>query len=224
MTTRTLLHGLNEEESAIAVWKLLFSPQLRNHFGSDWSREWTNKLIENLGDQAAFSDQYSNLFPDVRAALTAYPRYSMANPPWSMASLDMRLGMIPWVTLDFDRPLAMLLSEGSAFEKHFGEVAPFAFILKGGPGDSQETAFRVCAPANPVRASAEHWLMRAYLWRREEGFHATCSDEEGRTFSVHGYTDEHGVRKRIFFDTTNSFGHAQDDFREFLSDGELGTA
>lgn len=137
MTARLLLHGLNEEDSAAAVWNLLFSPQLRNHFGSAWSREWTNKLVENLAssDQAAFSKQYNSLSGDVRAVLSGGPKYSMANPPWSMASLDMGLGLIPWITPIFERLLAMLLSEGAAFEKHFGEVVPFAFFLRGGPGD-----------------------------------------------------------------------------------------
>lgn len=227
MTASLLLHGLNEEDSTAAVWNLLFSPHLRNHFGSGWSREWTIKLIETLasGDQEAFSKQYNSLSDEVRAALSGCPKYSMANPPWSMASLDMRLGLIPWVTPMFERPLAMLLSEGAALEKHFGEVVPIAFFLRGGPGDSKQTALRVCAPSNAVRAGAEHWLMRAYLWRREEGFHATLApDEEGRTFSLHRYTDRAGDRKDLFFETTGSFGREEDDFREFLQHCRLATA
>ena len=199
MTTRTLLHGLNEEDSAAAVWNLLFSPQLRNHFGSGWSREWTYKLIENAsGDQTTFSKQYNSLSDEVRAVLSACPRYSMANPPWSMASLDMRFGLIPWITPEFDRPLAMLLSEGSALEKHFGEIVPFAFFLRGGPGDSKQTAFHVCAPASTARAAAGDWLMHAYLRRRGEGFRrgfstvCTRIDESSRleVFQRHGEVDQ----------------------------------
>lgn len=222
MTTRPLLHGLTDEESVLAIWKLLFSPPLREHFGSDWTYEWSSRLAANFadGNQVAFSDQYNSLAPDVEAALSRHPKYSMANAPWSMASLDMRLGLIPWITPIFDQAFAMLLSEGSALEKHFGDVLPFAFFLRGGPGDSKETAFRVCAPANAVRAGAEHWLMRAYLWRREQVLHATLApDETGRTFSLHEYIDQTGIQKNVFFETTHSFGREKDDFQDFLHDG-----
>jgi len=222
MTRSLLLHGLNEEESAIAVWKLLFSPQLQKHFGSAWSLDWSNQLIDYLaaGNKAAFSDQYDGLQPEVKAAMSGHPQYSMANPPWCMASLDLRFGLIPWVTPVFERGLAMLLSEGSAFEKHFGDVLPFAFFLRGGPGDSPETAFRVCAPSQTVRAGAEHWIMRAYLWRREEGLHATLApDGDGRTFSLHRYTDQNGDTKSVFYETTDSFGREEDDFLKFLLEG-----
>lgn len=58
------------------------------------------------------------------------------------------------------------------------------------PGDSKETAFRLCAPTNAVRAGAEHWLMRAYLGRRDQGMHATLApDADGRAFSLHRYTE-----------------------------------
>lgn len=55
--TRLLVHGLNAGDSLHAIWKLLFSPMLQKHFGSDQSLEWTQKLIANFadGNQAAFS-------------------------------------------------------------------------------------------------------------------------------------------------------------------------
>jgi len=221
MSTRALLFGLNGEESTIALWKLLFSPPLRKHFGSDWSLEWSGRLVASFaqGKRAAFSDQYNRLAPQVKAALAGYSKYSMTNPPWSMVSLDMLIGLIPWVTPVFDRGLAILLSEGSALEKQFGVVLPFAFFLRGGPGDSKETAFRVCAPTQAVRASAEHWLMRAYLWRRKEGMHTSLKDDTGRTFSMHTYTDQDGAEKDVFFETTDSFGREKEDFQQFLRDG-----
>jgi hypothetical protein len=158
---------------------------------------------------------------EVKTAMSGHPKYSIANPPWSMASLDLRLGLIPWITPAFDRGLAMLLAEGSALETHLGEVLPFAFFLRGGPGDSKTTAFRVCAPTQAVRASAEHWLMRAYLLRPKPGFHATLApDEEGRTFSLHRYIDQHGAEERVFYETTDSFGREEEDFMEFLHDGQ----
>jgi hypothetical protein len=46
-TTRFLLHGLNPEDSVIAVWKLLFSPSLRNLCGSEWSLRWCKNLIDS---------------------------------------------------------------------------------------------------------------------------------------------------------------------------------
>jgi hypothetical protein len=107
--------------------------------------------------------------------------------------------------------------DDTAIEKHFGDVLPIAFIASGGPGDSEDTAFRICAPNGPVRASAEHWLMRAYLRRREEGMHATLgSDATGQRFSMHEYTDQFGMRKRVFFETTDSLGREEDDFSEFV--------
>jgi len=221
MSTRALLYGLNDEESIIALWKLLFSPPLRKYFGSDWSLEWSSRLVASFveGKQAAFSHQYNRLAPQVKVALEGHSKYSMANPPWSMVSLDMLVGLIPWVTPVFDRGLATLLSEGSALEKKFGDVLPFAFFLRGGPGDSKETAFRVCAPTQAVRASAEHWLMRAYIWRRKQGMHATLEADNGRAFSMHSYTDQDGAEKDIFFETTDSFGREEEDFQQFLRDG-----
>jgi hypothetical protein len=145
------------------------------------------------------------------------PKPSLERPPWAMISLDMRIGLIPWVTPIFDQFLLDLFSSGMALEKYFGDVLPVAFITKGGPGDSTATAFRIYAPSGPVRASAEHWLMRAYLRRREQGLHASlCPDKDGRTFSMHRYTDQEGIEKSIFFETTESFGREEDDFLQFL--------
>lgn len=219
--THLLLHGLNGEDSLRAIWKLLFSPALLKHFGSNQSLEWTKELITTFaeGNQTAFSAQYSSRLPEVKAATSSRPKHSMSNPPWSMMSLDMRLGLIPWVTPAFESAFAILLQNGSALEKHFGNVLPFAFFLRGGPGDTQEAAFRVCAPSSAVRASAEHWLMRAYLSRREKESHATLApDEAGRTFSLHRHIDQHGMQKRLFFETTDSFGREEKDFSEFLHD------
>lgn len=213
------LHGLNGEDAIRAVWKLLFSPALQKHFGSGQSLEWTKKLIAKFaeGDQSAFSAQYNSLIPEVKAALSIYPKYSILNPPWSMVSLDMRVGLIPWTTPLFDKGFAILLKSGSALEKHFGDVLPFAYFLRGGPGDSPENAFRVCAPTNAVRASAEHWLMRAYLCRKEEGSHATVGlDKTERMFSEHRYMDVSGIWKRMYFETTDSMGREEEDFRDFL--------
>lgn len=215
---RLVLHGLNPQDSILAIWNLLFSPPLQKHFGSSDSLEWTKKLIAKFaeGDQTAFSAQYSNLMPEVKAAMSRSLEFSISNPPWSMVSLDMRLGLIPWVTPAFDKGFAILLKNGCALEKHFGDVLPFAFFLRGGPGESQESAIRVCAPASAVRASAEHWLMRAYLDRREEGAHASIEGKDGRTFSVHHYVDQDGSKRKLFFETTDSFGREEEDFREFL--------
>lgn len=216
---RLRLHGFDCEDSTLAIWKLLFSPVLRSHFGSEFSLEWTRELIANYaaGNQTAFSAHYKSLVPEARAVMSNYPKPSTSNPPWSMVSLDMRVGLIPWVTPVFDQGFAILLKNGSALERRFGEVLPFAFFLKGGPGDSRETAFRVCAPTNAVRVGAEYWLMRAYLNRREEGQHASFApDQAGRTFSVHHYTDPNGARKAVYFETTNSSGREEKDFSSFL--------
>ena len=154
-----VLHGLNERESISAIWLLLFSPALRSHFGTEWSQEWTGQLIELFlrGDHDGFSNLYTSLSADVESVHQRSPELSMANPPWSMFSLDLRLGIIPWVSPRLDRWLLMLLAEGAAFEKHFGEVLPLAFVCSGGPGDTPETALRICAPNSAARASAEHW-------------------------------------------------------------------
>jgi hypothetical protein len=54
-----------------------------------------------------------------------------------------------------DQFLLALFSSGTAFEKHFGDVLPVAFITKGGTGDSKATAFRICAPSGPVEGQAD---------------------------------------------------------------------
>lgn len=216
---RLLMHGLDGEDTVLAIWRFLFSPIIQKHFGSGHSLEWTKKLIANFadGNQTAFGAQYHSLIPEVKAAMSGFPEHSMSNPPWSMFSLDMRIGIIPWVSPGFEKWFATLLRNGSALEKHFGEVLPFAFFLRGGPGDSRESAFRVCAPTNTVRVSAEHWLMRAYLDGREQEAHFTKGpDEHNRSFSVHHYVDQHGAKKSVFFETTDSFGREEEDFGDFL--------
>lgn len=219
--SHSLLYGLNAEESVIAVWKLLFGPVLRNHFGSEWSLQWSRKLIESYirGNQAEVSAQYNSLVPKVQQCQSGQPIFSMEHPPPAMFSLDMRIGVIPWVSPGFDRWLLLLFSTGTAIEKHFGDILPLAFVLSGGPGDSENNAFRICAPNGPARASAEYWLTRAYLRKREDGLHATLDpDTTGRTFSMHEYTDLSGIKKRVFFETTHSLGREEDDFLEFLHD------
>lgn len=220
-TSRSLLYGLNSEESLIAVWKLFFSPLLRNHFGSEWSLQWCKKLIESYlgGNHAEVSAQYNSLVPQVQQVQSGEPKLSMEHPPSAMFSLDMRIGLIPWVSPGFDRGLLLLLSTGTAIEKHFGDILPLAFVLSGGPGGSEDTAFRICAASGPARASAEYWLTRAYLRKREDGIHATLEpDVTGRRFSMHEYTDLSGMKKRVFFETTYSLGREEEDFLEFLHD------
>jgi hypothetical protein len=219
MMNRHLLYGLSSEQTLAVVWKLLFSPSLQKHFGPEPSLHWCENLIDTYasGHHAEFSAEYNRMAAQVGKILQEEPKLSLERPPWAMISLDMRIGLIPWVTPIFDRFLLVLFSSGMALEKHFGDVLPVAFIAKGGPGDSTGTAFRIYAPSGPVRASAEHWLMRAYLWRREQILHASLSpDKDGRTFSMHRYTDLEGMEKSIFFETTESFGREEEDFRQFL--------
>ncbi|HLJ91127.1 MAG TPA: hypothetical protein VKZ53_30265 [Candidatus Angelobacter sp.] len=218
---RTLLYGLNDEDTLLAIWKLLFSPPLRKHFGDKWSLEWSSNLIANFIDGGpAYKDRYDSLAKEVNAARSIRPKYSMASPPWSMVSLDMLIGFIPWVTPSFDRVLGALLTAGCALEKRFGEILPIAFFLRGGPGTSKETSFRICAPSQAVRASAEYWLIRAYVYRREELGHASLApDDSHRIFSQHLYIDDRdGKKKSIFFETTDSFRREKEDFMEFLRD------
>lgn len=218
MSRNSLLCGLNSDESLIAFWKLLFCPSLRKHFGSEPSLQWCEKLIATFlaGDHATFSARCDTMAREVEAASSVQPQLSLENPPWAMLSLDMRIGMVPWATPIFGRFLLLFLSTGSANWKG-KPVLPIAFVTSGGPGDSKDTAIRICAPSNAVRVSAEYWLMRGFLWRREEGPHFSLApDEQGKTFSMHAYTDESGQKKSIYFETTNSFGREKHDFDEFL--------
>lgn len=224
---RQLLYGLTSEQSLVVVWRLLFSPSLRKHFGPESSLQWCRDLIDTYasGNCAKFSAEYNRMAAQVGKVLQQQPKPSLERPPWAMISLDLRIGLIPWVTPIFDQFLLVLFSSGIALEKHFGDVLPVAFITKGGPGDSKARAFRIYAPSGPVRASAEHWLMLGYLWRRERGFHASLMpDEDGRRFSMHGYTDLKGVERSIFFETTESFGREEDDFLQFLHESPEGSA
>ena len=104
-------------------------------------------------------------------------------------------------------------------------MAGFEVIIYGRIWVITEDACRIYAPSAPVRASAEHWLMREYLGSRERLPHASLApDKDGRTFSMHVYIDREGTEKSIFFETTESFGREEDDFRQFLlenpGDGE----
>ena len=141
----------------------------------------------------------------------------MQNPPWSIISLDMAIGMFPWASPVFDRFLLLLLSTGSVTHKRFGELLPIAFVISGGPGDSKDSAIRICAPSNAARVSAEYWLIRAFLDVREPGAHfTTAPDVNGRQFSLHTYTESSGDGRSVYFDTTSSFGREEEDFRDFL--------
>jgi len=216
---RSLLYGLSSEQSLAVVWRLLFSPPLREHFGPESSLRWCENLIGTYasGNHAEFTAEYNRMAARVGKILREEPKPSLERPPWAMISLDMRIGLIPWVTPIFDRFLLALFSSGTALEKYFGDLLPVAFIAKGGPGDSTATAFRIYAPSAPVRASAEHWLMRAYLGSRERLLHASLSpDKDGRTFSMHVYIDQGGIENSVFFETTESFGREEDDFLQFL--------
>lgn len=218
MSRSSLLYGLNSDESLVAFWKLLFSPFLRKHFGSKHSLQWGEKLIESFiaGDHAAFSARCDTMAEEVEAVWSGQPPLSIENLPWAMLSLDMRIGMVPWATPIFGRFLLLFLATGSA-NWNGKPVLPIAFVTSGGPGDSKDTAIRIRAPSNDARVSAEYWLMRGFLWRREEGPHFSLApDEQGRTFSMHDYTDESGQQKSIYFETSDSFGREKDDFDEFL--------
>lgn len=213
------LYGLNQEQSLIAVWKLLFSPLLQTKIGSAASFQWTRSLIDDFerGDNESFCRRYWEMDKSARALLAYEPKPSIQNPPWSMLSLDLRIAAFPWVSPMFDRFLLMVLSTGSAMEKNFGDVLPFAFVISGGPGDTPQTAIRICAPCQTVRASAEHWLMRAFLHRREEGSHFNVGQAElGRLISVHTYTAINGGERSIFFDISSSFGQEEADFLSLL--------
>ena len=218
MSRSSLLYGLDSDESLLAFWKLLFGPSLRKRLGSEHSRQWCEKLMETFlaGDHATFRARCDTMAREVEAASSGLPQLSLENPPWAMLSLDMRIGMVPWATPIFGRFLLLFLATGSANWKD-KPVLPIAFVTSGGPGDSKDTAIRICAPSNAVRVSAEYWLMRGYLSRREEGPHFSLApDQQGRKFSMHAYTDESGQKKNIYFDTTYSFGHERDDFDAFL--------
>ncbi len=218
MTRKPFLYGLNPDECLLAFQRLLFNPSLQRQFGDQQSLQFCEQLIDafHTGDQAAFNAHYSSMTAQVKAATSALPRPSIDNPPWVMMSLDMLTGMIPWQTPMFERFLFLFLSTGSVMWKG-KPVLPIAFVLSGGPGDSKQSAIRICAPSSIVRVSAEYWLKRAYLWIRVDGPHATLSpDEHGRQFSLHSYKDGSGEKKQLYFDTTNSFGRENAHFLEFL--------
>jgi hypothetical protein len=218
MPRKPFLYGLNSDECLLAFQRLLFSPSLQKHLGDQQSLRWCEQLIDafHAGDQAAFNAHYRSMAVQVKAATSGLPGPSIDNPPWAMMSLDMLLGMIPWQTPMFERFLFLFLSTGSVMWK--GKPAlPIAFILAGGPGDSKQTAIRICASSSVVRVSAEYWRKRAYLWIGEAGPHFTLSDDEhGRKFSLHSYKDRSGEQKNLYFDITSSFGRENADFMEFL--------
>jgi hypothetical protein len=219
MSRTSLLCGLNVEDSTTAIWKLLFSPSLRKQVGTENSFRWCEELIAaySAGNEAAFSSQYTSMAAQVRALSAGEPRPSMENPPWSMISLDMAVGIIPWVSPLFDRFLFLLLSTGSVIDKRSGAILPVAYILSGGPGDSKDSAIRICAPNNVARVSAEYWLMRAFLWNPKLGAHFTLApDENGRQFSLHRYEDTSGNQKSVYFETTDSLGQEAEDFIRVL--------
>jgi hypothetical protein len=222
MENPSLLHGLNPRQSLLALWKLMFSPALQLHFGPEWTLGWCEDLLRSFiaEDDEGFRAQYDDLAGEIEPLVSGDLRPSIKNLPWAMMSLDLRTGMIPWVTPLFDRGLHLLLSTGTATERHFGDVLPIAFCRAGGPGTSTENAIRISAQSGHVRAAAEHWIMRAYLERELEGMHASLKAKStGRTYSRHNYTDAAGAELAIYFDTTESWNREQADFLEFLEAG-----
>ena len=199
---------------------MLFSPFLRERVCVKECFAFCDELIHLhfWAKPAEFVDAYERMAARLNKLLPEVPVPSLANPPWAMISLDMRNGLIPWVTPGFGEFLRiLLLANDGRFEGAFGDELPIAFILHGGPGDSKETAFRLATPSGAVRASAEYWLVRTYLPRAEQRLHANLTPEtDGRTFNMHRYLDQHGVEKYIYFDTTRSLGREKEDFLECL--------
>jgi hypothetical protein len=222
MENPSLLHGLNPRQSLLALWKLIFSPSLQLHLGPEWSLGWCEDLLRSFidEDEEGFRAQYNDLVGEIEPLVSGDLRPSIRNLPWAMMSLDLRIGMIPWVTPLFDRALHLLLATGTATEGHLGDVLPIVFFRAGGPGTSVENAIRISAQCRHVRAAAEHWIMRAYLERELEGMHASLkSNSNGRTYSRHNYTDASGAELAIYFDTTEARNREQEDFLEFLEEG-----
>jgi hypothetical protein len=219
MTRALTLYGLDEGQSFILTWRLLFSPALTQQIGLDRSLAWCERLIEGYlgGPPEEFVQTYEWMAAKVREVTKDTPRPSLSRPPWAMVSLEMHIGLLPWLTPDFGKFLWITLSREMAVVTPFGRLLAVAFILYGGPGDTKETAFRVTAPNQGARASAEHWLMLAYLHAGKMNGHATLMpDAKGRQFSMHFYVDREQVDRKIFFETTSSFGREEEDFLEFL--------
>jgi hypothetical protein len=216
-----LLRGLNEGQSFEAFSHILFSPFLREQVCVKECLSCCDELIRLhfFGRPARFVAEYERMAERLNKLLPERPMPSLANPPWAMISLDLRNGLIPWVTPGFGEFLRILLSADRGCEGAFGEELPIAFVLHGGPGDSKETAFRLATPSGAVRASAEYWLVRTYLPRAEQRLHANLTPEtDGRTFNMHRYLDQHGAEKYIYFDTTRSLGREREDFLECLQE------
>jgi len=224
MTSTSLLHGLTPRDSILALHKLLFRRSLQAHFGADHTFDWCIALLKTLAaeDHAGFTAHYNAMAAQVRALTATYPRPSIDHPPPAMISMDMLVGAIPWISPLFDRCLLQFLLTGGAVpdplrQKTKANVLALAFVLSGGPGEREDTAIRICAPCPSTRVAAEHWIMRAYLWRMAEGSHyALGPTDDLRTFSLHTYTDLSGRKRNIYFDTTASFGREEADFLDFL--------
>jgi hypothetical protein len=217
-----LLRGLNEGQSFEAFSHILFSPFLRERVCVRECLACCDELIRlhSFGKPAQFVAEYERMAERLNKLLPEMPTPSLANPPWAMISLDLRNGLIPWVTPGFGEFLRiLLLSTDRGFEGAFGDELPIAFVLHGGPGDSKETAFRLATPSGTVRASAEYWLVRTYLPRAEQRLYATLTPEpDGRTFNMHRYLDQRGAEKYIYFDTTRSLSREKEDFLECLQE------
>jgi hypothetical protein len=228
MLQRLLLDDLDEELSYLAFSHMLFSPSLREQICVRECLACCDRLIDLhffAKQPAKFVAEYERIVERLNKLLPERPIPSLANPPFAMISLDLWNGLIPWVTPGFGEFLRILLSTDRGFEGAFGDELPIAFILRGGPGDSKETAFRLATPSGAVRASAEYWLARTYLPRAEQRLLASLSpDADGRTFNMHRYLDQHGTETYMYFDTTRSLGREEVDFAECLrelSDKEL---
>jgi hypothetical protein len=221
MLLRLLLRGLNEEQSFAAFSLMLFSPFLRERVCVKEYLDCCDTLIDRhfFKKPAKFVAEYERMAKRLNKLLPEMPMPSLANPPFAMISLDLRHGLIPWVTPGFGEFLRILLSADRGFEGAFADELPIAFVLHGGPGDSKETAFRLATPSGKVRAWAEYWLARIYLPRAEQRLHARLTPEaDGRTFNMHRYLDQHGAEKYIYFETTRSLGREKEDFLECLQE------
>jgi hypothetical protein len=221
MLQRLLLRGLDESQSFDVFLHLLFSPFLREHLCIKECLTFCDKLIEHhvSGRRAQFVAEYERMAERLNKLLPEMPMPSLAKPPWAMISLDLRNGLVPWVTPGFGEFLRILLTTDRGFEGAFGDELPIAFILHGGPGDSKETAFRIAAPSGAVRASAEYWLKRICLPPTRPILHTNLNPgADGRRFNLHHDVDQHGGDKYMYFETTRSFGREKEDFLECLQE------
>ena len=130
-----LLRGLAAEQSFAAFSLMLFSPSLREQVCVKECLDYCDELIHLhfFAKPAEFVAEYERMLGRLNKQLPEMPMPSLANPPWAMISLDLRNGLIPWVTPGFGEFLRiLLLSSDGRFEGAFGDELPIAFVLHGG--------------------------------------------------------------------------------------------